>query len=314
MQLKNKDLLGIAGLSADEINLILDTAATMKLVLSSRTKKTAHLQGQSVVTVFYENSTRTRLSFEMACKFMGAASANIAPSGSSVKKGENLIDTARTIDAMATDILVMRHPNSGAPHRIAPLIKASVINAGDGMNEHPTQALLDAFTMREKLGSLEGLEVAIIGDIAHSRVARSNIYLLTTMGAKVRLAGPRTLMPVEIARLGATVCPTVIEAASGADVVMALRLQLERQQKALFPSIPEYARFFAVDRKALAVAKPGALIMHPGPANHGIEIPTEVYDSPQSVINEQVQNGVAIRMAIMYLLSARRNPVYENSN
>lgn len=307
MQLKHKDLLGIAELSAEEIGTILDTAATMKLVLLSRTKKTTHLQGQSVVTVFYENSTRTRLSFEMASKFMGAASANIAPSGSSIQKGESLIDTVRTIDAMATDILIMRHPQSGAPHRIAPLIHASVINAGDGMNEHPTQALLDAFTMREKLGHLEGLEVAIIGDIAHSRVARSNIYLLTKMGAKVRLSGPPTLMPPEIARLGADVFPNVVEATDGADVVMALRLQLERQQKALFPSISEYARFFAVDRKAIAAAKPGALIMHPGPANHGVEIPTEIYDCPQSVINEQVQNGVAVRMAIMYLLSSRRN-------
>lgn len=307
MQLASKDLLGIAGLSAREIGLILDTATTMKLVLHSRTKKTTHLQGLSVVTVFYENSTRTRLSFEMASKFMGAASANIAASGSSIQKGESLIDTVRTIDVMATDILIMRHPQSGAPHRIAPLINASVINAGDGMNEHPTQALLDAFTMKEKLGSLEGLEVAIIGDIAHSRVARSNIHLLTKMGAKVRLSAPPTLMPPDIARLGATVYPSVIEATSGADVIMALRLQLERQQKALFPSIAEYARFFAVDRKALAAAKPGALIMHPGPANHGVEIPTEIYDCPQSVINEQVQNGVAIRMAIMYLLAARRN-------
>lgn len=307
MQLKHKDLLGISELTADEIGLILDTAATMKLVLQSRSKKTAHLQGISVITLFYENSTRTRLSFEMASKFMGASSANIAASGSSIQKGESLLDTVRTVDAMATDILIMRHPMSGAPHMIAPHVKASVINAGDGMNEHPTQALLDLYTMREKLGSLKGLEVAIIGDIGHSRVARSNIYALTKMGARVRLSGPPTLIPPDIERTGAVLYPKVLDAAAGADVIMALRLQLERQQKALFPSIPEYARFFAVDQNVLSAAKPGALIMHPGPCNHGVEMPTAVYDSPQSVINEQVQNGVAIRMAIMYLLSARRN-------
>lgn len=308
MQLKHKDLLGIAELSAEEIGLILDTAATMKLVLSSRSKKTAHLQGLSVITLFYENSTRTRLSFEMASKFMGASSANIAASGSSIQKGESLLDTARTVDAMATDILIMRHPQSGAPHMIAPHLHASVINAGDGMNEHPTQALLDAFTMRERLGTLKGLEVAIVGDIYHSRVARSNIHLLTKMGARVRLAGPPTMIPPDIERTGAVLFPKVRDAAKDADVVMALRVQLERQQRAMFPSIAEYARYFAVDRSVLDLAKPGALIMHPGPCNHGVEMPTAIYDSPQSVINEQVQNGVAIRMAIMYLLAARRNP------
>jgi aspartate carbamoyltransferase catalytic subunit len=307
VQLKNKDLLSIADLTSEEISLILDTAATMKLVMQSRSKKTTHLQGQSVVTLFYESSTRTRLSFEMASKFMGASSANIAASGSSIQKGESLLDTARTVDAMATDIMIIRHPQSGAPHLIAPHVRASVINAGDGMNEHPTQALLDLYTMRERLGALKGLEVAIIGDISHSRVARSNIYALTLMGAHVRLSGPPTLLPKDIAQTGAVVFPKAVDAAAGADVIMALRLQLERQQKALFPSISEYARFFAVDQRVLAAAKPNALIMHPGPCNHGVEMPSAVYDSPNSVINEQVQNGVAVRMAIMYLLSARRN-------
>jgi len=307
MQLSQKDLLGIQQLSAAEIGLILDTAETMKMVLTANSKKTAHLQGKSVITLFYENSTRTRLSFEMASKFMGASSANIAASGSSINKGESLLDTVRTIDMMATDILIMRHSQSGAPHIIAPLIKAAVINAGDGMNEHPTQALLDLFTMRQKKGSLQGLRVAIAGDVLHSRVARSNLWALTKMGAEVRLAAPPTMMPRGLDLAGAIICPTVQDAVEGADVIMGLRIQLERMQKALFPSISEYARFFALDSKTIALAKPDAIVMHPGPCNHGVEMPTIVYDSPQSVINEQVTNGVAIRMAIMYLLVSRRN-------
>ena len=307
MQLSKKDLLGIQEISAAEISLILDTAETMAHVLTANIKKTAHLQGKSVITLFYENSTRTRLSFEMAAKFMGAASANVSASGSSINKGESLIDTARTIDQMATDILVIRHPQSGAPHLIAPLIKASVINAGDGMNEHPTQALLDLFTMRQKKGRIEGLKVAIAGDILHSRVARSNLWALSKMGAEVRLAAPPTLLPPGLERLGAIVCPTVQDAVRGADVVMGLRIQLERMQKALFPSVSEYARFFALDADALALARPDAIVMHPGPCNHGVEMPTLVYDSDQSVIQEQVTNGVAVRMAILYLLASRRN-------
>lgn len=307
MQLKHKDLLGIKDLSAEEIKLILDTAETMKMVLAANSKKTAHLQGKSIITLFYENSTRTRLSFEMAAKFMGAASANVASSGSSINKGESLVDTARTIDVMATDILIMRHSQSGAPHLIAPLVRASVINAGDGMNEHPTQALLDLFTMREKKGRLAGLKVAIVGDLLHSRVARSNLWALTKMGAEVRMAGPGTMMPRGLELTPAIVCPTVQDAVRDADVVMGLRVQLERQQRALFPSISEYARFFAVDAKTLALARPDAIVMHPGPCNHGVEMPSAIYDSPQSVINEQVTNGVAVRMAILYLLNARRN-------
>lgn len=307
MQLKNKDLLGIQELDAAEIELILNTARTMKLVLAANTKKTAHLQGKSVVTLFYENSTRTRLSFEMAAKYMGAASANISASGSSVNKGESLIDTARTIDMMASDIIVMRHSQSGAPHLIAPYVRSSVINAGDGMNEHPTQALLDLFTMREKKGSLENLEVAIIGDIMHSRVARSNLWGLVKSGAQVRLAGPATLMPRNIEHTAARIMPSVQEAVRGADVVMVLRLQQERMRSGLIPSISEYAKFYGLSRELFSLAGEDALIMHPGPCNHGVEMPTDMYDSPQSVINEQVTNGVAIRMAIMYLLVSRRN-------
>jgi len=307
MKLRNKDLLGMKELQADEIEEILKTAEMMKMVMKSGNKKTSHLQGKSVVTLFYENSTRTRLSFEMASKFMGAASANISTSGSSVNKGESLLDTARTIDVMSTDIIVMRHNQSGAPHFIAPHMNASVVNAGDGMNEHPTQALLDMYTMKEKYGSLDGLEVAICGDLYHSRVARSNAIGLSKMGAKVRVAGPATMIPHGFGKMGCTVCSSIAEAVEGADVVMGLRLQLERQSKSLFPSVPEYARYYSIDQKTLLLAKPDALVMHPGPCNHGVEMPTVVYDSPQSVINEQVTNGVAVRMAVLYLLMARRN-------
>jgi aspartate carbamoyltransferase catalytic subunit len=307
MQLSQKDLLGIQSLSAEEINLILDTADTMKRVLSASSKKTAHLQGKSIITLFYENSTRTRLSFELAAKYMGAASANVSSSGSSVNKGETLIDTARTIDQMGTDILIMRHPQSGAPHLIAPLIRASVINAGDGMNEHPTQALLDMLTMRQARGKIKGLRVAIVGDVLHSRVARSNLWGLVKLGAEVRLAAPPTMLPPGLDQLGAILCPTVQDAVRDADVVMGLRIQLERMKKALFPSISEYARFFALDQKMLGLARPDAIVMHPGPCNHGVEMPTVVYEGNQSVIQEQVTNGVAVRMAIMYLLTSRRN-------
>jgi aspartate carbamoyltransferase catalytic subunit len=307
MQLRSKDLLGIKDLSAEEIMLILDTAETMKHVLEANIKKTAHLQGKSVVTLFYENSTRTRLSFEMASKFMGASSANVASSGSSINKGESLADTARTIDVMSTDILIMRHSQSGAPHFIAPLVKASVVNAGDGMNEHPTQALLDLFTMRLHKGTIQGLEVAIVGDLLHSRVARSNLWALEKLGAKVRMAAPATMLPRDLDKTPAIVCPTVQDAVRDADVVMGLRVQLERQQKALFPSIREYARFYAINEATLKLARKDAILMHPGPCNHGVEMPSAVYDGPQSVINEQVTNGVAVRMAILYLLTARRN-------
>ena len=298
-----KDLLGLKDLSENEIRNILETAKTMKHILSQPSKKTQHLQGKTVVNLFYENSTRTRLSFELAAKYMSANAANITASGSSVQKGETLIDTAETINAMGTDILVMRHNMSGAPHLIAPLVNASVINAGDGMDEHPTQALLDMLTIMEKKGDIKGLKVAIIGDIYHSRVVRSNIYGLTKLGAEVSVGGPSTLIPPGMEKMGVKVFKSVQEAIVDADVVMGLRIQLERQKSGLFPSLREYYRFFGVDDKRLKFAKPDALVMHPGPVNRGVEFSSSVIDCDQSVINEQVTNGVAIRMAVMYMLS-----------
>ncbi len=313
MKLKHKDLLGMQELSADEIIYILDQAAIMKQILLQDVKKTPHLQGRTVVTLFYENSTRTRLSFELASKYMSANAANITASGSSVQKGESLIDTARTLDAMGTDVIVIRHQMSGAPHLIAKHVKAAVINAGDGMNEHPTQALLDLFTMREKKGQINGLKVAIIGDVAHSRVARSNLHALTKLGAEVRMAGPATLMPRQIDALGATVCATIEEAITDADVVMCLRLQKERQQSGLLPSMREYSKFFELDTKRLQLAAPDALVMHPGPVNRGVELATEVMNTDQAVIDEQVTNGVAVRMAVLNML-AKRGEHYGNFN
>lgn len=305
--LKSKDLLGLKQLSAEEISEILTTAEMMKMVLDSNSKKTSHLQGRSVVTLFYENSTRTRLSFELASKYMGSVSANISTSGSSVNKGESLLDTVRTIDMMATDIIIMRHNQSGAPHFIAPHLKSSVVNAGDGMNEHPTQALLDMFTMKSNFGKVEGLKVAICGDIYHSRVARSNVIGLTKLGAEVTLFGPPTMLPMGIDKMGCKVAKSVQEAVEGCDVVMGLRVQLERQNQSLFASVSEYANFYAISQDVLKLAKDNAIVLHPGPCNHGVELPSIVYDSPQSLINEQVKNGVAIRMAILYMLMARRN-------
>ena len=312
MGLRSKDLLGLKQLTAEEIMEILDTAKMMKMVLTSGNKKTSHLQGKSVVTLFYENSTRTRLSFELASKYMGSASANITTSGSSVNKGESLLDTARTIDMMATDIIIMRHSQSGAPHYLAPRVKASIVNAGDGMNEHPTQALLDMFTLYEKYGHIDGLKVAICGDLYHSRVVRSNVIGLTKLGATVSVAGPRTMVPVGLDKMGCTVCKSVAEAVKDADAVMGLRVQLERQQKSLFPSVAEYSKFYSISEDILKLAKPGAYLLHPGACNHGVELPTCVYDCDQSVINEQVTNGVAVRMAVLYLLMARRNQNEKN--
>lgn len=312
MTLKSKDLLGLKELSVEEIMLILNTAKTMKYVLTTNNKKTPHLQGKSIITLFYENSTRTRLSFELASKYMSASAANISASSSSVAKGETLIDTGRTIDMMGTDVIIIRHPMSGAPHLLAKNINASVINAGDGMNEHPTQALLDMFTIWEKTGSLQGLKIAILGDIYHSRVARSNIWGMTKLGAEVSVAGPSTLLPPGIERAGVKVYNTIQEALIDADVVMALRIQLERQKKGLFPTTKEYSRFFGLDEKRLKLAKENALVMHPGPVNRGLELSTYVMDGDQSVINEQVVNGVAVRMALLYLLTRRNSS--ENNN
>lgn len=308
-----KDLLGLQDLNAEEIGTILKNASTMKYILEQNSKKTPHLQGKSVVTLFYENSTRTRLSFELAAKYMSASAANISVATSSVAKGESLLDTARTVDAMGADVIVIRHSMAGAPHLVAKNVNAAVINAGDGMNEHPTQALLDLFTIKEKKGHINGLRVAIIGDVKHSRVARSNIYGLQKMGATVALGGPSTLMPMGIEQLGAEVYNSTQEAVLDADVVINLRMQFERQKQGLFPSNREYARFFGLDEKRLIFAKPDVLIMHPGPVNRGIEMTSEVIDGAQSAINEQVTNGVAVRMALLYML-ARRGGNNENLN
>ena len=296
------NLLGLENLTADQIKNILNHAAEMKKVVLSDSKKIPNLQGKTVVNLFYENSTRTRTSFELAAKYMSANAANITSSGSSVEKGETLIDTAETLNAMQTDILVMRHSMSGAPKVIAPLVDASVINAGDGMHEHPTQALLDMLTMTEHKGHIEGLKVAIVGDVYHSRVVRSNIYGLTKLGAEVTLGGPATLMPKDIDKMGVKAFNNVQEAIIDADVVMALRIQLERQKKGLFPSVREYFKFFGIDDSRLKLAKPDAIVMHPGPVNRGVELSSSVIDGDRSVITQQVTSGVAVRMAVMDML------------
>ena len=303
--MKRKDLLGLDGVSREEITQILDTAMTMRQIVRSSNKKTAHLQGKSIVTLFYENSTRTRMSFELASKYMSAAAANISASASSVAKGETLIDTGVTLDQMGTDVIIIRHPMSGAPHLLAQHVNAAVINAGDGVNEHPTQALLDMFTIQRHKGHLDGLKVAIIGDVNHSRVARSNIFGLHTMGAEVALCAPPTLMPVQMEELGVKTYTRVEEAVEGADVVMGLRIQKERQEEGNFPSLREYSAFFGINEENLKYAKPDALVMHPGPMNRGVEITSDVADSDQSVINEQVTSGVAVRMALLYLLTRK---------
>ena len=306
MALKTKDLLGLRDISREEIEEILDTAETMKKIVVGPTKKTPHLQGKSIITLFYENSTRTRLSFELASKYMSAVAANISASGSSVKKGESLIDTGKTIDMMGTDVIILRHPQSGAAHTLAKHTDAAVINAGDGTNEHPTQALLDMLTIREKKGGFEGLKVAVVGDVLHSRVARSNVFGLSKMGAEVVLAGPPTLLPPPGCEMpGVQYTYHVEEAVRDADVVMALRIQLERQKKGLFPSVREYSRFFGIDPKMMELAKSDAIVMHPGPMNRGVEISSYVADSDASFINEQVTNGVSVRMALLYMMTRR---------
>ncbi len=305
--LKGKDLVGIAPLEAGEIRLILDTAEELLEVARRPIKKVPALRGQVVVNLFMEPSTRTRFSFEVAEKRLSADTLNFAPSSSSVTKGETLFDTARNLMAMAPDFIVMRHPQSGAPHRLAEMIPASIVNGGDGVNEHPTQALLDAFTMRRHFGRLEGLVVVIAGDIAHSRVARSNIFLLRKMGAEVRVVAPGSLMPREVDRLGVSTHLRLEPALDGADVVMMLRIQRERQGKVNLPSAREYYDFFGLTPERLALAAPHALVMHPGPMNRGVEIDSAVADGPQSVILEQVANGVAIRMAVLFLLAGGRS-------
>jgi aspartate carbamoyltransferase catalytic subunit len=306
--LKGSNLLGLEDVSAEDIASILDTAESFREVLDRPIKKVPALRGQTVANLFFENSTRTRMSFELAEKRLSADSVNFSASGSSVSKGETLKDTARNIEAMNVDTLVMRHPAAGAPHYLAANLDARVINAGDGFHEHPTQGLLDIFTMRRKLGRIEGLKVAIIGDIAHSRVARSNIWGLRKLGASVAVCGPSTLMPIEIEQMGVDVHWRVEEAVEGADVVLVLRIQLERQKAALFPSLREYAKRFGVNSEKLAHAKDNVVVMHPGPMNRGVEIAQDVADGPFSVILQQVTNGVAVRMAVLYLLSGVEVP------
>ena len=303
MSLKRKDLLSIASLSAEEIRLILETAESFKEVSGREIKKVPALRGKTVVNLFFEPSTRTRTSFELAAKRLSADVINFVPSSSSVTKGESLIDTARNIEAMRADMIVLRHPAAGSAETLAAAVRASVINGGDGWHEHPTQALLDLFTIQEKKRTIQGLRVAIVGDLAHSRVARSNIHALTKLGAEVRAVGPPTMMPVDLERLGVRVLYRMDEGIRGADVIMMLRLQIERQGRALFPSLREYATLYGLNADRLKLAEAGALVMHPGPINRGVEIASDVADSVSSVILEQVTNGVAVRMGVLYLLS-----------
>ena len=304
MKLAKKDILGIEDMTTDEINLILDTAESFLEISTREIKKVPTLRGKSVINLFYEASTRTRTSFELAGKRLSADTINISASTSSVVKGETLIDTARNLEAMNPDIIVIRHSAAGAPHLLAGLVRQSIINAGDGAHEHPSQALLDMLTIREKKGKIAGLKVAIIGDIAHSRVARSNIYGLSKMGAEVVVAGPPTMLPREVDKLGVRAYTKLEEAVTDADVVMMLRIQLERERQNIFPSLREYARHYCLNRLNLGLAKKDVIVMHPGPINRGVEISPDIADDPScSVILNQVNNGVAVRMALLYLLT-----------
>jgi len=310
-QLRSRHLLGIAGLTADEITLILDTAVAMKEIGGRAIKKVPTLRGRTVVNLFFEPSTRTRTSFEIAEKRLSADTLSIATATSSVTKGETLVDTVRNLEAMSPDMIVLRHSSSGAPELLSRICRSSVINAGDGMHEHPTQALLDAFTIREHKGRLSGLKVAIVGDLLHSRVLRSNVQLLKTMGAEVWACGPATLIPAGIERLGARPTTSVDEAVEGADVVMLLRIQHERMHAHFIPSVREYFALFGMTPERLRRASSEVIVMHPGPMNRGVEIDSEVADGPYSVILEQVSNGVAVRMAVLYLLAGREEGTLE---
>ena len=304
MKLAKKDILGIRDMSREEINLILDTAESFLEISTREIKKVPTLRGKSVINLFYEASTRTRTSLEHAGKRLSAETIYISASTSSAVKGETLIDTARNLEAMTPDIIVIRHSAAGAPHLLAGLVRQSIINAGDGSHEHPSQALLDMLTIKEKKGKIAGLKVAIIGDIAHSRVARSNIYGLSKMGAEVVVAGPPTMLPRDIDKLGVRACTKLEDAVADADVVMMLRIQLEREKQNIFPSLREYARHYCLNRRNLGLAKPDAIVMHPGPINRGVEISPDIADAPTcSVILNQVNNGVAVRMALLYLLT-----------
>ena len=298
----HKHILGLDHLSVPDIEHILNTAESFKEISDRSIKKVPVLRGKTVVTLFFEPSTRPRLSFDIAAKRMSADTFSISASTSSAVKGETLADTAKNIEAMMPDIIVIRHPSSGASNYLANRISTSVINGGDGTHEHPSQGLLDLMTVKEHKKTIKGLKVAIIGDISHSRVAHSDIIGFSKMGANVFVSGPATLIPKKVAQLGATVCNTIEEAIKNADVVMPLRIQKERQNDPLIPSFREYASFFGINREVLEVAKPDALVMHPGPINRGVELAPDVADSSQSVILDQVTNGVAIRMALMYLV------------
>jgi aspartate carbamoyltransferase catalytic subunit len=298
-----KDLLGIAELSPAEIELILDTADSFAEIGERPIKKVPTLRGKTVINLFFEASTRTRSSFEIAEKRLSADNINFSTSGSALEKGETLVDTALNLQAMAPDLVVIRHGHPGVPHMLAKRLKAGVINAGDGAHEHPTQALLDAYTIRRHKKKIAGLKVAILGDIEHSRVVRSNIHLLRKLGAKVTVGGPRTLMPVAMESMGVEVAYSLDEAIRDADVIMMLRIQLERQGRMSFPSVREYFQLFGLTTERLKVAKEDVIIMHPGPMNRGVEIASELADGPYSVILEQVTHGVSVRMAVLYLLS-----------
>jgi len=308
VKFERKDLLGLEGMPRDEIGLILDMAESLKEISERPVRKVPVLRGKTIVNLFFEPSTRTQASFDIAAKRLSADTINVSARSSSVLKGETLLDTARNIEAMKIDVVVIRHSGPGAAHFLARRLSASVINAGDGAHEHPTQGLLDMMTVKEKLNRLEGLKVVIVGDIEHSRVARSNIWGLKTMGAEVSICGPPTLIPVFADRMGVKVYYDVNEAIKNKDVIMVLRIQLERQETGLFPSTREYARLYGIDKKRLKGAKEDVVIMHPGPINRGVELDPDVADGPWSVILDQVTNGVAVRMALLYLLAGGETP------
>jgi aspartate carbamoyltransferase catalytic subunit len=301
--MRSKDLLGLFDLTAEEIVSLVDEGAKIKALIRKGQKQFNDLAGKSAVTLFYENSTRTRCSFDLAAKNLGANVVNLGVATSSVQKGETLIDTGKTLDAQQNDFMILRHPAAGAPRLLAKTVKAHVINAGDGMNEHPTQALLDFLTMKEHFGKLDGLKIAILGDITHSRVAKSNLFGLTKLGSEVRLFAPRTLLPTDIGKMGAKVCASREEAVRDADVVMGLRIQLERQHAGNFPSLGEYAKFYGVDDGILRLAKPDAIVMHPAPVNRGVELTSSVIDGEKSRIEDQVFSGLAVRMAVFKALA-----------
>ncbi|HVP65812.1 MAG TPA: aspartate carbamoyltransferase catalytic subunit [Anaeromyxobacteraceae bacterium] len=301
---RHRHLIGLEGLSREELLQVLDLAASMKEVLSRPVKKVPSLRGKTVVNLFFESSTRTRSSFEIAAKVLSADAVNWTSSGSSVSKGETLLDTARNLEAMRPDVLVVRHAASGAPNLLARHVGCAVVSAGDGAHEHPTQGLLDCFTLRERLGTLEGRTVAIVGDISHSRVARSDLHAMTRLGAQVRLCGPPTMIPMGVEALGATVHHELRSAVEGADAVVMLRIQHERIGDPLIPNTREYSKYWGLNaRKAAEWLKPSAVVLHPGPINRGVELSSDVADGPHSVILDQVQNGVAVRMAVLYLLA-----------